>query len=1005
MPGTFSVGGLASGLDTQNILDQLVAIERRPITLLQIRKDGYKKKLDVWNQVSSKLSDLISSLGKLRTENNFKAFATNSEDEDIVTLSATSSAEAAEHSIRVLQIAQQRKISSQSFESKTENLGLTGDFLIDGKVISVSTTDSLMDIRDKINNANAGVQASILELADNEFRLVVASESTGEDGFHILDASTTNILQNLGLTTGTESIKNQITGGVESDSFSDISATIGSVLDLSSPQSGTVTIGDKTVSIDLSSDTLATIKDKINAANPTGVVASIVSDTENNQTIYKLRIEGNSTFSDNNNILQTLGILEGDTGAPATAQVITGNAVNTTDGSTAITAATTFGSIYNANVSNGDTITIVGKDHSGADVTGTFTITDTSTTTVQDLLDAIESAFSGAVTASINSSGKIVVTDNSSGTSQLDVNLIENNEGGGTLNFGTFSTTTTGRDAISGDLQEGQDASIEVDGIQLTRSSNSISDILQGVTLNLHKADTTSTVNISVARDFDTIKSNINDFIKKYNDIIDFINKQFTYDTDKEKAGTLLGDTTLISVQSEIKNIVSDRISGLPETLRSLAQVGIDTDSDGKLSMDESEFDEKIQDNFDGVVKIFSAIGETTDSDISYVNHTTDTLPGTYAVNITQAATQAEILGTTNLQTGIAGSEVLTLADKYTGQTASITLDSGLTIDEIVSKINAETSQTYSQKRTSSGTILTSGNPATSSTLWSDVDGDITSGDTITISGTTHNGNSVSSVYTVSDGDTVGDLLTAIQDAFDNTVTATINDQGEIVVTDVDSGTSQMDITLTPNNEGGGSLDLGTMDLTQTGRYDLEITAYNENGYLKIVHDSYGSSYGFSVTQSTNYLGITDGSYTGQDVAGTINGENATGSGQILTGDSGDSNIDGLSIQITLTPSQLSDQGADQGSISLTYGVAEQLYTHLKKITDEFDGYVALREKNIQDTMDDIQDRIDLMEQRVAKKKQNLENQFLNLERSMAALNSLQSYLGPQLLNLSSSFG
>ncbi|NOY77253.1 MAG: flagellar filament capping protein FliD [Calditrichaeota bacterium] len=1005
MPGTFSVGGLASGLDTQNILDQLVAIERRPITLLQNRKDGYKKKLDVWNQVSSKLSDLISSLGKLRTESNFKAFTTNSENEDIVTLSATSSAEAAEHSIKVLQIAQQRKISSQSFESKTENLGLTGDFLIDGKLISVSTTDSLMDIRDKINNANAGVQASILELADNEFRLVIASKSTGEDGFHILDASTTNILQNLGLTTGTESIKNQITGGVESDSFSDISATIGSVLNLSSPQSGTVTIGDKTVSIDLSSDTLSTIKDKINAASPTGVVASIVSDTENNQTIYKLRIEGTSTFSDDNNILQTLGILEGDTGAPATAQVITGSAVNTTDGSTAITAATTFGSIYNANVSNGDTITIVGKDHSGTDVSSTFTITDTSTTTVQDLLDAIESAFSGAVTASVNSSGKIVVTDNSTGTSQLDVNLIENNEGGGSLNFGTFSTTTTGRDAISGDLQAGQDASIEVDGIQLTRSSNSISDILQGVTLNLHKADTTSTVNISVSRDFDTIKSNINDFIKKYNGIIDFINKQFTYDTDKEKAGTLLGDTTLISVQSEIKNIVSDRISGLPETLRSLAQIGIDTDSDGKLSMDESKFDEKIQDNFDGVVKIFSAIGETTDSDISYINHTKDTLPGTYAVNITQAATQAEVLGTTNLQTGIAGSEVLTLADKYTGQTASITLDSGLTIDEIVSKINAETSQTYSQKRTSSGTILTSGNPATSSTLWSDVDGDITSGDTITISGTTHNGNSVSSVYTVSDGDTVGDFLTAIQDAFDNTVTATINDQGEIVVTDVDSGTSQMDISLTPNNEGGGSLDLGTMDLTQTGRYDLEITAYNDNGYLKIVHDSYGSAYGFSVTQSTNYLGITDGSYAGQDVAGTINGENATGTGQILTGDSGDSNIDGLSIQVTLTPSQLSDQGADQGSISLTYGVAEQLYTHLKKITDEFDGYVSLREKNIQDTMDDIQDRIDLMEQRVAKKKQNLEDQFLNLERSMAALNSLQSYLGPQLAHLSSSFG
>ena len=1005
MPGTFSVGGLASGLDTQKILDQLVAIERRPITLLQNRKDGYQKKLDVWNQVSSKLSDLMSALGKLRTQTNFKSFTTSTEDENIVTLTATSSASPAEHSIKVLQLAQQRKIASQSFDSKTENLDLTGDFLVNGTVISVGSTDSLVDIRDKINNAHAGVQASILELGNHEFRLVIASESTGEDGFHILDASTTNILQNLGLSLGTTSIKNQITGGVESDSFSDISATVGSVLNLSSAQSGTVTIGDKTVSIDLSSDTLTSIKDKINAANPTGVVASIVTDTIDNETVYKLRIEGTSTFSDDNNVLQTLGILEGDTGSPATAQVITGSAVNTTDGSTAITASTTFGSIYNANVSNGDTIKIVGKDHSGADVTGTFTISDTSTDTIQDLLDAIESAFSGNVTATVNSSGKIVVTDNSSGTSQLDVNLIENNEGGGTLNFGTFSATTTGRDAISGDLQTGQDAAVEVDGIQLTRDSNSISDILQGVTLNLHKADTTSTVNVSVARDYDTIKSNVKDFIKKYNDIIDFINQQFTYDTDKKKAGTLLGDTTLISVQSEIKNIVTDRISNLPAKLRSLAQVGVDTDSEGKLSIDESKFDEKIQDNFSGVVKIFSAIGETTDTDISYVNHTKNTLPGVYSVNVTQAATQAEALGTTNLQTGISGSEVLTLADKFTGQTASITLDSGMTIDEIVSKINAETSRAHSQKRTSSGTILSSGNPATSTTLWSNVDGDVTTGDTISISGTTHSGNVVSSIYTVKDGDTVGDLLTAIQDAFDNTVTATINDQGEIVVTDVDTGTSEMDISLTANNEGGGSLDPGTMDLTETGRYDLEITAYNNNGYLKIVHDSYGSDYGFSITQSSNYLGITDGSYTGQDVAGTINGENATGSGQILTGDSGDSNIDGLSIQVTLTPTQLSAQGPDQGEITLTYGVAEQMYTHLQKITDEFDGYVTLQEKNIKDTMSDIQDRIDLMEERVSKKKQNLENQFLNLERSMATLNSLQSYLGPQLARLSSSFG
>ncbi len=1002
MPGTFSVGGLASGLDTQNILDQLIAIERRPITLLQQRKSDYQDKLDVWKKVSSKLSSLMSAMEDLRQAADFNIFSTNSEDEDALTLTASSTAKPGEHSIKITNLAQARKISSKSFSSKTDNLGLTGDFLIGGNVISVSNTDSLTDLMDKINNADVGVQASILELGEDEYRLVVASEETGEDSFHILDASTTDILQNLGFVTTGTSIKNQITGGVESDSFTDISTTVGDYFSLSSPQSGTVTIGDKTVSIDLSTDTLADIRDAINAANPTGVKASIVTATENNETVYKLRIEGTSTFTDDNNILQTLGILEGNTGTPAVAQVVRGSATNTTDGTTAITASTRFSDIYNANVSSGDTITIYGKDHDGNDVTGTFTIGSSST--VQDLLDQIESVFSNNVTASIDSSGRIVVTDNSSGTSQLDVNLVENNEGGGTLNFGTFSVSTTGRDAITGDLQSGEDATVVVDGIQLTRSSNSISDILQGVTLNLHQEDTDTTINFSVSRDYDTITEKVQGFIKDYNDIIDFINDQFSYDTDKQEGGTLLGDTTLISVQTEIKNIISDRINGLPATLRSLAQIGIDSDDTGHLSMDESEFRDNLQDDFSGVMKIFAAIGQTTDSDITYVNHTSDTVPGTYSISITQAATQATATGTTNLLTGISGAEVLTITDSSTGSTASITISSGSDIDEIVSQINAVMDAEYKQKRTATGQILASGSAATATTAWSDVDDGVAVGDTFTISGTRHDGDSVSGTYTVESGDTIQDLLTQIQTIFGNTVTATINTDGKIVVTDTDAGTSHMDITITANNEGGGSLDLGTMDLTQEGRYAMEISAYNDNGYLKIEHDNYGSDYGFTITQSANYLGITDGEYSGQDVAGTINGESATGSGQILTGDSDQASIAGLALKVSLTPSQLSDQGADQGEITLTYGVAEQLYNHLKDITDQYEGYVSLRQENIKDVMSDIDDRIDFMEKIVERKQANLENQFLNLERMMRQLNSLGSYMSSQLGGLGNMF-
>jgi len=996
MPGTFSIGGLVSGLDTQNILDQLREIERRPVVLLENRKSQYQRRLDAWKRITSQLQALKSAMDDLRQVSDFNLFTTNSDDEDYVTLIATSSATPGEHTIVVNNLAKARKIGSKIFTSKTEDLGLSGDFLIDGEVISVSTTDSLLDIMDKINNSDAAVNASIIQIGEDQYRLIISAQSEGSDSFHILDASTSNILQSLGFITGSVSIKNSITGGARSDAFSDIATAVGSLLNLSSPQSGTVTIGDKTVSIDLSADSLADIRDKINAAAPTGVKAVIASDTDDDgDTVYYLRIEGTTTFSDDNNVLQTLGILEGTTGFAGEARELTASRGNTTDGSTAITASTLIVDIYGANAQAGDTITILGKDHNGNSVSSTFTISSTST--VQDLLNAIESAFSGTVTASVDSRGRIVITDGTIGTSQLDLTLIEHNEGGGSLDFGVFSATTAGTDAFSGDLQQGEDASITIDGMTITRSTNSINDILDGVTINLHKEDASKTVHISVNRDYDAIIDKIEDFISRYNDIVQSINEHFTYDQETETAGTLFADATLVSVQSEIRNIVSNRITGLPQSMRSLAQIGIDSDRNGLLSLDRDELMEKLQDDFEGVVRIFAGVGETSDSDIVYIRHSEDTQPGTYSVSITQAATQASTTGTTLLYSGLAGDVVLTITDVNTNQSASISLSAGDDIDTIVSAINSELSQEKRQIRTSTNQILSGGVAATPYTAWTDVDGGVQVGDTFTITGTTHNGESVSGTYTVESGDTVQDLLSAIQNIFNGTVTATLNSNGYIVITDVDAGNSSMDITITANNEGGGTLDIGTMSLTQEGRYAIPVTASNENGYLKLTHDDYGSANGFTISQSANYLGLTDGTYTGQDVAGTINGETATGSGQVLTGDDDQPNIAGLALRVTLTPDQLAAQGSDQGTITLTFGIAEQMYNHIKKITDQFSGYVSLRQDNLEDIIEDIDERIAIVEERVNKRIQNLEMQFINLEKMLSQMRSLSNYLTSQI--------
>ncbi len=144
---------------------------------------------------------------------------------------------------------------------------------------------------------------------------------------------------------------------------------------------------------------------------------------------------------------------------------VTGNVANTTDGSTPITASTDIDDIYGYNQNAGDSISISGTDHNGNAVTATnFAIS--STTTVGNLLTQIQNLF-GNVTASVTSSGQIQVIDNATGTSNLSLNLDASLTGTdpGTLSFGSFGQAGTISQSV---LQQGQDASFSIDGMNMT---------------------------------------------------------------------------------------------------------------------------------------------------------------------------------------------------------------------------------------------------------------------------------------------------------------------------------------------------------------------------------------------------------------------------------------------------------------------------------------------------------------------------------------------------------
>ncbi len=1022
--GLTTVSGLVSGLNWRDIIDELMAIETRKIEVFEQQRDEFDAKLAEWKSLNSKLLDLKSLAVKLRKESTYNIFSSNlassssKSPEDILTVTTTNKAAQGSYNIRVLQKAQSQKLGSKIFSSRTDGLGLSGEFLINGKAIVVTSTDTLEDIRDNINDLNtggspSGVTATILNSSENEYQLILTSDDTGEDGFSLLDASSGNILQDLGLSSSTVKIKNRTSDGARSDAFTSSATAVGSLRGLSTiPAAASVTIAGQSVTIDLSSESLTDIAANIDAL--TGVSAQVVTETDSDDnTYYRLDISGTTSFSDTNNILQTLGILTGE--RSSVNEVHTGSKANTKTtaaGGGAITDSTLWSEINTGSDANdiavNDTILITGKDHDGNAVSTTFTISSLSEAlnATGGFLETIETAFGGSakVDAYIsdgtdgNTAGQLVVKDLQSGDSLLEVNIYSNNEGGGSLDFGTMSETVSGRNM---ELVSGQDAIIEVDGATYYRSSNSINDLISGATLNLVSADTSTTVTLSVSRDVNKIKEEVQAFVDSYNSIMEYIGEQLSYDTEnQETGGVLFGDGTLRSVKADILNTVLGSVSGLTSSYTSLALVGINLQDDGTLSINDSKFTGLLSTNYSDILDLLAVRGDGSVSTLNFISHSRDTVAGTYDVSITTAASQASVTGTVDLSTGLSGAETVTITDTLTGRIATIALDAGDTIDDIISKINAELKTEYNQQLTGSkNNTKISGGAITSSTTWDAIDttgsgtNDISDGAVISFSGTNRRGTEIAGSYTISNksSDTVQGLLSAIESAYNNEVYATIDTNGAIVVTDRETGTSQLAFSI-DSITNGGSLTFGTTSVTTTGRYKLEIQATkNSSNQLVLTHSSYGSNYGFTISQTANNLGITDQSYAGVDVAGTINGEATTGNGQTLTGKNGEANIDGLVIEYTGTAT------GDIGAVTITFGVMEQFERTLFNITDDFEGYVNYKMDSLSDNISRIEREIAQFETNLLQKQQRLISRFLAMETTIAKLSAQSAWLSSQL--------
>jgi flagellar hook-associated protein 2 len=980
----------------------------------------YKNQLTEWQSFNTQLLSLKTAAGDLKDPDDFSVYTSNMTSDsstvdasDILSVSTSSLASKGSYTINVSSLATAQKLSSRPFSSPTDALGASyaGDILINGVAVSINATDSLADVRDKINNANtgtsaSGVSATILSYGANDYRLTLSSDATGEDGIGLQNASASDLVELFGWKDKSSTIKNSITGGAQSDSFSNSTQNVKTLLGLSMTQSGTIKINGQDVSIDFSTDSIEDIKNTINAAAITGVSASVITDTTGSTTTYKLQIDGSQDFVDAQNILETLGVIQN--GQSAVQGTTSGNSM-TVNGEY-ITPDSLITNIDGYNqFTTGDKISLgaSSRDHGNNDVSGDM-LTITTNTTVQDLLNAIETAYGNEVSAYVTSSGKIEVADLQTGASNLVVDLQSTPaDPNSSLDWGTFTALGEVRKR---ELVAGADASITVDGITKTSSDNAVDDVISGVTLNLTKADPDTTITLNIDRDVDTIMGKISDFVDAYNQVSSYINQQQSYDTDKQQPGGILfGDGTLSSVKSDLSSTIVQAIWGVSNDFSMMGLVGINLDNNGQLSIDSDKLKGYLNSNFNDVKNLFAANGSADAGTLDYISHSSDTNSGEYAVHITTAATQS----TSTSDNGTVGAdETLTITDG--DKTARIDLTTDMTLTDIKNAINSEMSKVYTEKLVGDAQLYEGSGEATAlsaGTKWNQVyvgsnPANLANSDVISFSGTTRSGGAVSGLYTINDTstDTVQGLLSAIESAYGNSVSATINSSGQIVLTDKNTGNSQLSITF--DNTQAHDLSFGSSVSTANtggleGRYATDITATDDgSGHLVLTHDNYGSNYSFSISEDGASKLWSGGDQTvnnGVDVAGTINGEAATGLGQFLTGDSGDNNVDGLAVKYTGTA-----ENTDAGNVKLTIGAAELFDRMLYNITDSYDGYVAFKENSLQENIDNLQTRMDDMEARLNQKQQIMINQFVAMETFISQIQTQSQWLTQQINQLSS---
>ncbi len=248
----------------------------------------------------------------------------------------------------------------------------------------------------------------------------------------------------------------------------------------------------------------------------------------------------------------------------------------------------------------------------GATSPGTYNITMNNTnysvaydqtTTFQQLADSINTAV-GSNVASIGQSGSSYQLSIASTATGEDSTLSVSDSAGGSLDP-TLTTGITNTTVSASEIQKASDASFKYNGITITRPTNTISDVVVGVSINLLKD--AGSANIGISQNVQAVSDELSNFVQSYNSLTSQLTSMTTTDTAAGKIGIFNGDSTINGITREInKLLTSVNSDGL-----ALTQFGIDLDQTGTMTFNSSTFATQFNKNATLSEKFFSGMTST----------------------------------------------------------------------------------------------------------------------------------------------------------------------------------------------------------------------------------------------------------------------------------------------------------------------------------------------------------------------------------------------------------